>query len=660
MVCRIAIIGDSSSSGIGLGKDIYPAKLYPLLQKKFNVQILNCATPGLTSADASRYYDSELRNQSLDFLIIYLGNNEGATSTVPKGYYSQFKTQLTEYFTNHHKKKQLKPIISPPRFEFSYQVPSRTIATTSKEFHRNLRRIIRHAIRQQVRVILLNPIANSQFPSGVSAVNSTYFCNLDTIDPSGSVANNKPVDETSEALHKGLECFVAGNNDKASNIWKPLVSINNVAGFIARHNLACTQLGARDNTAENQLRALLGEYDIYDSALYYNLAQIKKEQRDFQTADDLLKLAVEKDTSSYRIQQEYRDVITCITHEENVSLLDLKSVLEPTHFIDYCHPTSEGHNKIAHSLAEIILQERINEEDDNTSSYKITLPSPNYLVAPSQTLIDYYSIDWPIQEKRIANAFSEVKSFDDCRNIKDKELAQCIKNFFQCNIRHPIFTNNIVLTDSWMPRRNEILTFPEYFIHRILYNYNLEFENSKLIKPSITEKLEQIRYTSAEYESIILSACNKSLDMNLDVRPEYFTEIISKTLYQLIFSNKIYRVMISDRIRTIKTWYTREAFRFGTQSRISMLYARLDIEIIIESLIVALVIANKLENERVIDNLYSLLSLVLDLVLTHEQHLKLFHQNQQSFAFLKYKTALIESRHAIKTFVNVSEDGLTI
>jgi hypothetical protein len=91
-----------------------------------------------------------------------------------------------------------------------------------------------------------------------------------------------------------------------------------------------------------------------------------------------------------------------------------------------------------------------------------------------------------------------------------------------------------------------------------------------------------------------------------------------------------------------------------------MLYARWDIDIIVESLIVAIVIANKLEEERVIDNLNSLLSLVLDLVLAHEQQLQLYHQNQKLFNFEKYKTTIESVRHSIKSFIDATEDGLAI
>lgn len=153
MVCRIAVIGDSSSSGIGLGKEVYPAKLYHLLKEKFAVEIINCATPGTTSADANRYYHEELAKQPLDFLIVYLGNNEGVGSA-HKGYFSPFRNRLRRFFASEDGEAEIAPIIlPPPPLEFSYQLPPTLLVNTPQEFAKNLRAIFRTANRKNLSLI---------------------------------------------------------------------------------------------------------------------------------------------------------------------------------------------------------------------------------------------------------------------------------------------------------------------------------------------------------------------------------------------------------------------------------------------------------------------------------------------------------------------------
>ena len=95
MACQIAVIGDSSSSGIGMGCACYPARLFGLLTGEMDVSVHNSAVPGFTSADASRFFHAIARARPLDYVIIYLGNNEGAVG-VRKGYYHALATRVTE------------------------------------------------------------------------------------------------------------------------------------------------------------------------------------------------------------------------------------------------------------------------------------------------------------------------------------------------------------------------------------------------------------------------------------------------------------------------------------------------------------------------------------------------------------------------------------
>ena len=655
MAYRILILGDSSSSGIGLGKSCYPAKLVFHLHEAFGVHVSNFAVPGFTSADASRFFHTVVAKRPFDYIIIYLGNNEGAAS-IPKGYYSPLKARLTACFSR-HPGRQFRPILSPPRFRFRYEVPPSTIAITPTEFRDNLRSIVRGATKQGAKVIIVNPIANHQYPCGVGVTNSSYLCYLDNLDQLGYTQNNEPIDETSETVAAGLRYFLSGQWDKAAKVWEPLISINNVAGFIARHNLACARVRMGDHTSEEQLRALIGEYDSYDSTVLYNLAQLKRRQGEDMVADDLLEQALEKDISIYRIRREYRDVIAAFALTNGVRVLDLESVLNPSHFVDYCHPTEEGHEEIARALAAFIRSDRRLPGGPEDSSYEVILPTPNYLYDPRQTLLEYYCIDWPIDEKRIRKLMTAVRTGEHNLESHDRELFKCIENFFRSNRRHPIFTTNMNLVGTWSPRSNEILSFPEFFVYRILYNYSLAFENALLMESlSAAPVLAHMRFSAADYNKIILRSDDRSLDIELDTRREYYTAVIKNIKRWLLESDQIFRVTLGERIRTVMTWYTRESFRYGTQSRMSMLYSRWDIDKIIEGLIVVIVMAHKLDDRVGLQGLDRLMSHVLDLVGIHEQHVQLYHRHAKEFSFAKYQEALVDVRNSVESGINAIRD----
>jgi len=644
VVCRIAILGDSSSSGIGLGTCCYPAKIYRILQNEVDAHITNCASPGFTSADASRYFHTELTKRHFDYVVIYLGNNEGASSA-RKGYYNHFKSRFSDYFSEQTRKK-FRPVLSPSRFLFRYNVSNPTIASSPSEFRKNLNSIIGGAQRMGAKVIVINPIANLRFPSGLGAANSSYVCYLDELGELGYLPQNNPIDEISTTLANGLQSFALNRYAEAIKTWEPLASINNVAGFIARHNILCARALFEDGFPELQLQALLGEFPAYDSTIVYNLAQLKRLRGDQQKANELLEQAAELDISIYRIGSKYREVIANLAARNGVRIIDLGTMLNQFNFVDYCHPTNDGHTAIAHAVVNFIRSDGWQSNLREHSVYEVILPSPDYVSSPGQTLIEYQSIDWPIEKEAIAKAMTARRG--EGSSLHNTEIVKCVENFFRSNKNHPVFTSNLSICGDWMPMSHEILSFPEYYVYRVLYNYYQEYEKSSILKDICRfDNLNEVLFRAKEYNSLILRESRSSLSLELDFRREYYLEIVDKIILLLTSSKTIYRAMIGERIRTIMTWYTREAFRYGTQSRVSMLYDRWEIEKLIEGIIVAVVIAEKLGKMKEIEELAKLLSFILELLQVHEKYARQYHQCSPSFSVSAYQTDLARIQASI-------------
>jgi len=649
MSCKILILGDSSSSSIGAGGHCYPEKLFQMLQADRDVDVLNCAVPGSTSADMSCFFQKTLVEIPFDYVIIYLGNNEG-TDGYHKGTYHPLRETIKNCFFKRPVPK-LQPVLSPIPYKFSYTVSSLGSAVRPSEFSKNLKQIIHHATKSGAKVILINPIANYNFPSGVAAKNSTFFCFYDELNSSPLADMNNAIDDDSRALIFGLKLIATGQVDQAIDTWTPLSTRNNVLGFISKHNIAFARIqnGQSANLAE--LEELIGEYKVYDSIILHNLAKIMEAQGSAYDAKRTFKLAYDKDSSSYRIKQEYRDVIFQLSSLKNVQILDLSLILDPVNFVDYCHPTKDGHIKIAQELEKVILTKTPSHRKARGASYKNLLPSPNFSREPNTTLINYYSIDWEIDNSKIRKALSQVTQGNKSDEKFSRQIALCVENFIKANSRHPIFTPDLNQADDLVPRSNEILSFPEFYLSRILYNYSQIFEKEELSENlSLEPLMKKVRLSAKDYQRIILGNNDTALKCDLNLTGDYFNYIFQRVKEQVLSKDIIYRVAIDERTRTINTWYTREAFRYGTQSRISMLYAYFDIEMLIEGLIVALVIAvrNKLD---VIARINRILSDLLALINVHEKWAHLYQQQDKSFSYRAYGNALANIEASLKAYV---------
>ena len=638
--CRIAVLGDSTSSGIGLGAACYPAKLLRKLQDNLTVHIVNHAVPAITSADASRYFLSELSNSAPDYLVLYLGCTEGASSP-HKGRYRPLRTSLRELFQG-KKERRFKPILSPSPFRFRYQLRPATTATSPDEFRDNLERMIRGAVRQGTKVLLLNPVSNRRFPCGVGAANSSYFCFLDGLEKFGAAIENEPVDEATTALAAGVSDFAAGHLDKAVSAWRPLASEEGIVGFIARHNIACANALGGEEDAARELGALLGQSETYESIVLYNLAHLNRMRGDAAAYDEYHEQALESDISLYRMREGYRDAVASFASRQGVEVVDLDTILALSDFIDYCHPSEAGHEKIASRLADIIRRQRPSALLPTPSAYDIRLPSPNYLSSPGQTLVDYFCMDWPLDSAQIAAALQDRISGSEPNNQSADELTACVENFFKANDNHPIFDPSMAGASPFMmPRSNEVLSFPEFYICRLMHNYMKEFEAKALAhRVSAGAGLDQVRIPAAGYRAMILQSGQNNPEGEVDFSLGYLDHILSRICRQAAQSERMFRASIGARLRTVLAWYTRESFRYGTHSRPSMLYYRWDIDRIVEGTLVAMVIANRNGAADLFARLDRLLSGLLDLVLVHERYAQAYHQDPHSVDMVGYQAQL--------------------
>ena len=199
-------------------------------------------------------------------------------------------------------------------------------------------------------------------------------------------------------------------------------------------------------------------------------------------ANKYLDLSYSKDFSLYRIQNEYRNSLRELRDRFHISYLDLKDILNETDFIDYCHPRSEAHKKIADNIINLIHKNSESFKNSTKKFYTNKLVSPDYFNDPTKNFVDYYFIEKNINKNEIKKNLSYLLNqhkFDEFstskliqKYLKNRNKCYMI-NFIKINIIHPIFTKSLLCKDIYLPLQNEIFSLPENYIYRRVVNSRL-------------------------------------------------------------------------------------------------------------------------------------------------------------------------------------------
>ncbi len=608
---KIAIIGDSSTSGIGVGTACYPYLLQQRLQGKVESEIHNYGVPGLTSSDAKSFYLSESKALKSDYLVVYLGNNEASLS-VYKGYEPHWRWEVKRRLA-----KKTMPSLKPPeirqKYRFHHQPLAPTIANKPEDYRQNLLALVKAAKKQGAQVILINPIANTEFVAGAGSLNSVFFKFINGTEHCADFLDAS--EPKSRLLIEGIRHQEAGEWELMEDCYRQIVEGDHadLLQLIAQNNGAVAQAADAWEDAEAKLLGLVDRNRLYNPQIYFNLYRLYQQKGDTSQAQRYRALAYETDPSLYRVKANYRKVMFEVSYESNVHHVDLEELLTDEHFIDYCHPTLEGHEHIADKLTDLILKHYSTNASAN-SRYRTTFISPNHSLQPDADIIDYYSMDYDLSSTEIRTQLEGLlrqHSLDALPPLNEwlaqhrqPPLVGHLMNFLHVNATHPLFNQSIL--EQYPPFSHEVLNMPEYYLYRLLFNYYQAYEQHLQVadgKQSAGELTwgnglkPGTLLKAADYQRLILRHNRESLSISLNLSAEYLDQIEAK-LQQGLAESLVFEDLLFWRQKSVIYWYTRESFRYGTQSRASMLYDCLSLDAFLETTVVGMVIAYRLKSEK--------------------------------------------------------------
>lgn len=595
---RVLVLGDSCSAGIGAAQAVYPAILHKSLDSAHRLE--NHAVPGLTSADAARYYHRAMVRHRWDFVIVYLGNTE-ASRSVYKGAYRRWRDM-----PGRSERRRAGQIVSIEQHEnliFSDRAEQFSVATTPQDFRKNLELIVHLARRHGTRVILINPIANGRFPAALMGSNAAFY---KLVGLNARLADRLTgAGASAQALVMAIAEHEHGELAAAAERYRLLAEGDGQVRPIALNNLAVL-LDQRD-TDESPLailKQLTEEPGATGAVAAYNLSRMLARRGQSDEANEYAALAVEQDSNLYRVKSAYRQQLAELSGYANVDVLDLAELLNSTDFIDYCHPIAEAHRTIAAAIMPMLTRSRGIGEREPDAGYVCVHPSPNtYLDFPT-TMVRHFGIDCDIDWRDIQRAamalldrVGESKNADFLVGetrwpTAESDLQANIRNMSRWVAGHPLITSLDDLRQRLPAHGWEIGRFPEFYLDRVLHSYAAAAEVWRIdgLPESVAERW---RVDSGVYQERLLPGLSVGHAAQPQMDRTYGRRVLAKVRAQLNRKTKLFEDSRATRIVTVKYWYLREAFRYGPHSRYGMLYPAWELEKLVEGLYVSLIIARR-------------------------------------------------------------------
>ncbi|MCP2318805.1 hypothetical protein APR12_004164 [Nocardia amikacinitolerans] len=166
-------------------------------------------------------------------------------------------------------------------------------------------------------------------------------------------------------------------------------------------------------------------------------------------------------------------------------------------------------------------------------------------------------------------------------------------------------------------RRCEIGAFPEFYLDRLLLDHLAAARRWGVDDLPEWANCWQLDATAIRARLLTPETLPETTVVADSTQCE---QILRRVRTRLAQSPTLFDDTRADRVATIRWWYTREAFRYGTQSRPDMLYPRPELDALAEALFVSLTLARKLAHYAVEAESLTLLRNLSRLRGIHEQH----------------------------------------
>lgn len=614
----VLVLGDSSSMTVGLERKTYPFLLADKPMWRNGAEIVNCSQAGFVSSDACAFFFRHFNDfYNLGAVIIYLGNNDGYASELRKGSYTfgvQCRNTIKELVGIGKPKNLLKNKLLHlewnSRYDASIEKPEEP-----SDFIFNINRIIDHCSRRLIHVILVRPVANELFPSGMGKGNFIFYKYIDMHE---KIASKLHISDKRflEALSRQEE----GDYLKAKDIYEGILksphhmySQNTEYYQIVDNNIAvCYAELFQFDEAESLLKRILSKDNCRKEIILFNLAQICRMKGDEAKYKNYMRDSYETDCSLYRIKSVYAEAIEKVAarYPHTVTLINMNEFASHGSFVDYCHMLPATHGILAEKIANRLSSLRITG-GNKAAGIRNILYNSWLSLGDVTDFYTYCRMNAPITTQGIKKEVAEIKraclshsSGEGCIDNIPLTISEEMRSAISYYLRHPCFPTIKDIIRFAPEHPSHIGRFPEFFLicHIVPYLKLGEREN---LFSSIFSNNRGLLHTSKELISILPDVVARTIStedalidplLDEDRVDRILARVKKELLGNLRSGNKVH-----ERLKLTIFWYFRETLRWGSHSRITMRYDRLLLEYIAEALAVARILDSRLSGKRMAD-----------------------------------------------------------
>ncbi len=587
----VLVLGDSALSSLGSCFENALDRFCARPGYDVPLRFYNASAVGMTSADAYVNLVEMAKRRKFEAVILYVGNCDASAYGFQKpktlfwhgGFHARMRNALY---------KRMNPLARgrhPLRFVV-YKVAANRLreCVPPRDYERFISRIIAHAVKRSIPVILLNPVPKVDFPPCNTMGNSLFYKIVNVHDDhpyrGGGAAG---------ALIDALSLHGAGAFPEALAAYGALAGTHghDEIGSIASNNAGVAH--AALGNCGGALRALDCVPPIRNPLypiVLFNKAVISMLAGDEAEARRCFLASFDQDRGTYRISRAHRDALRRASGDTGalVSFIDAGGILSDSDFVDYCHPGERGHEKICGELR-AALESALRLRPGACRPRITYVPlNPDRYVGAKSDFFEHFdlvsAVDGAFSRKVIADA--ETMPYERITEMASAPHEDPRTRAGLTIAAHPLFGCAAFLRQSPPDSSADQGRLPElYFLRHMISIYeHLEndaafrrmFEGVREIAPKF-HKIEVWRDSLANYAGHIDARRLAGIYARLDE-----AEVSRRTVHLL--RRTISREPVADgKYRTMALWWFRESLIFGSASHHSMLFDRLSLLQIVDT-----------------------------------------------------------------------------
>lgn len=645
----ILLLSDSTSTTLGVEREIHHMQLADRNIWPPNTKILNCSIPGMTAADAATYYTmaSKKYDKSIVSVFIYLGNCDTIAMEFSKGNFTKIKYLRHKLYHRLFGGKPKAKLRNRLLYnEWNNQVNlSIEKAEDPIHFKNNIAYITKSCKQKSIPVILVKSQANKNFIPGLAKGNFLFYKYLGLEDKfAASMQHEDERFSVALSFHENND-FAQAAKEYKNILDNPLKgNFNAEYTLVLLNNYAVAKAELNEfEEAKVLLNLYLEEKNSRKEIAYYNLAQIAKRENEAEVYHELLQQSFEKDYYLYRVRKPYQDALEEISKQNKaIHFVKLESILSSEDYLDHCHPLPKGQKILADNFEQ--KYKIIGLKGNHKATILNDLYNPELANGNFSLFKDYFKSISTLSKEEINKQFNVLFKLanKDVQELEKAKISSSIISAYKYYFKHPLFVteDDLKSIETFYP--SDIGRFPEFMFYRFLIPYLKEIEEKDPALFQSFNQETQLVNTSESFQQLLTE--QKMLEISIPASGKPFTkEKIARILEKLeinLLSHLQEGNQIFNRTKTTIFWYVRETLRFGSHSRYSMRYNRVLLEYISEALILCQYFnqKEKFDLDRKILQLKNALLLTVQI---HEEYCRKFNLQEVDISLMvEYDTQL--------------------